>query len=427
MHTENETQGKIEISKGQFDRLSLTQQIRLDLAKGKKEFTYTIIRKGEFKKYHYRVIGNEAIVIGENTYNSLLVERMTKDSSKKTSIWFALDWDLVILKMETFEKNSKRTLVLDQGKLNGNSIVPLKKYGRDLSMASQKSGSSKLLIASGSLVAVALIFGVLYKTGNLSKQDNFELMGVIPEQVIVENTATETETPTAEIPQTQTTSIQSKSNTNDSSEQPTPEEVAKPKAPTLPSLDASDSLVRELVKEKQSSEGLNDWLKLDDLIRRSASFMDGLARGSVSEKIFPLGSPEGSFTTHRQDNVIWLNAGNYERYNDVVSILLSIDMPLMAQFFHRVRPLLETAFAELGYRPRQMDGIILQTIDNILTTPVIVEPLKLTRDSVAYKFADPELESLMPLQKQLLRAGPENTRRIQQQAKALREALLNPN
>ena len=73
-----------------------------------------------------------------------------------------------------------------------------------------------------------------------------------------------------------------------------------------------------------------------------------------------------------------------------------------------------------------MDGIILQTINNILTTPIIVEPLKLTRDSVVYKFSDPELESLMPLQKQLLRAGPENTQRIQQQAKALREALLNP-
>lgn len=294
-------------------------------------------------------------------------------------------------------------------------------------MASQKSGSSKLLIASGSLVAVALIFGVLYKTGSLSNQDNFELMGVIPEQIIVANTATESETPTAEIPQTQITSTKSKSDTNVSSEQPATAEVAEPKAPALPSLDASDSLVRKLMKEKQSSEGLNNWLKLDDLIRRSASFMDGLARGSVSEKIFPLGSPKGSFTTHRQDNVIWLNAGNYERYNGVVSILLSIDMPLMAQFFHHVRPLLETAFAELGYRPRQMDGIILQTIDNILTTPVIVEPLKLTRDSVAYKFADPELESLMPLQKQLLRAGPENTRRIQQQAKALREALLNPN
>jgi hypothetical protein len=293
-------------------------------------------------------------------------------------------------------------------------------------MALQKSGSSKLLIASASLVAVALIFGVLYKTGNLSQQDDFELMGVIPEQIIVENTATEMEAPTAEIPQTQTILTASKLEASVKSEQPAMVETAKPITPSLPDLDASDPLIRDLVQEKQSSQGLSEWLKLDDLIRRSASFMDGLARGSVSEKIFPLGSPEGSFTTHRQDNMIWLNAGNYERYNSVIRILLSIDMPMMAQFFHRVRPLLETAFAELGYRPRQMDGIILQTIDNILTTPVIVEPLKLTRESVTYKFADPDLEGLMPLQKQLLRAGPENTRRIQQQAKALKEALLNP-
>ena len=292
-------------------------------------------------------------------------------------------------------------------------------------MASQNSDSSKFLIASGSLVAVALIFGVLYKTGNLSKQDDFELMGVIPEQIVVENTATEARSPTAEIPQTTTASAAAKPQVASEAQQQ-PVEAAKPKAPSLPSLDASDALVRQLVQEKQSSEGLNQWLKLDDLIRRSASFMDGLARGSVSEKIFPLGSPEGTFTTHKQDNNLWLNAGNYERYNTVINIILSIDMKMIAQFFHRIRPLLETAFAELGYRPRQMDGIILQTIDNILTTPVIVEPLQLTRDSVAYKFADPDLESLMPLQKQLLRAGPENTRRIQQQAKALREALLNP-
>ena len=297
-------------------------------------------------------------------------------------------------------------------------------------MALEKSGSSKLIIACGSLAAVTLIFGVLYKTGNLSQQDDFELMGVIPEQIIIENTATEPETPTAEIPQTQNQNQTESVDDSDQIEQLEATEAtkteAKPVTPSLPNLDASDPLVRDLLLDNKSSQGLSEWLTLDDLIRRSASFMDGLARGSISEKILPLGSPEGRFTTHRQDKVIWLNAGNYERYENVISIILSIDMKYMAQFFHKVRPLLETAFAELGYRPRQMDGIILQTIDNILTTPVIVEPLRLTRDSVAYKFADPELESLMPLQKQLLRAGPENTRRIQQQAKALREALLNP-
>lgn len=291
-------------------------------------------------------------------------------------------------------------------------------------MALENSGSSKFIIATGSLVAVALIFGVLYKTGNLSKQNDYELMGVIPEQIIVANGANEAETPSTEIPQNSNPSTSVVDNENP--EENTPQAAQKATAPALPSLDSSDSLVRDIVSQHQSSEGLSNWLSLDDLIRRSASFMDGLARGSISEKIFPLGSPEGTFTTHRQGDVIWLNAGNYERYDDVISILLKIDMEKMAQFFHKVRPLLESAFAELGYRPRQMDGIILQTIDNILTTPLIVEPLKLTRDSVAYKFADPELESLMPLQKQLLRAGPENTRRIQQQAKVLRQALLNP-
>jgi hypothetical protein len=45
---------------------------------------------------------------------------------------------------------------------------------------------------------------------------------------------------------------------------------------------------------------------------------------------------------------------------------------------------------------------------------------------VLYQFADPDLEKLMPLQKQVLRTGPENTQKLQQQALALKNALLNP-
>lgn len=294
-------------------------------------------------------------------------------------------------------------------------------------MAIKKSGSNKFIIAFGSFIAVALILGVLYKTGSLSKQSEFELLGVIPEQPIIEPAINEATMPSANIPQ-QTEVLSAPVEpvkTAEAAEENQAETALTPSTPKLPKLDNSDGFVRKTLLE-QSNDKINPWLESDDLIRRSASFMDGLARGTVSEKVFPLGVAEGKFTTHRQDGIIWLNAGNYERYNNVVNILLSIDMQKMAKFFHKVRPLLELAFSELGYRPRQMDGIILQTIDNILTAPVIVEPLALTRDSVAYKFADKELEELMPLQKQLLRAGPENTRRIQQQAKALRDALLNP-
>ena len=196
--------------------------------------------------------------------------------------------------------------------------------------------------------------------------------------------------------------------------------------PPLPKLDNSDDFIRERLLLISNKPEFAKWVKTDDLLRRTASYADGLSNGVLLSKIFPLSAPEGKFATHSSDGTIWLNAGNYERYDRTINTLISLPMDSMAKMFHFTRPLLENAFSEMGYNPRQMDGIILQAIDVILATPIVAEPIRLTRDSVVYKFADPALESLLPLQKQLLRTGPENTKRIQQQAKALREALLNP-
>ena len=283
-------------------------------------------------------------------------------------------------------------------------------------MVVRKSSNSKFITIIASCGAVALILWVIYQASDLADQDELEIMGIIPEQKVQQAFIEQPQVPTATIPEPleQTTS--------EVEVDPEPENPVI----ALPTLDNSDNFFRDLLLTEKHSASLRAWLEREDLIRRSASYVDGLARGSILGKIFPLNAPEGKFTTHRQGDVIWLNAGNYERYNNTVNVLMALDMQQIAQIFHLIRPLLESAFAELGYQPRQMDGIILQSIDNILTTPVIVEPLQLVRESVAYKFADPELEALLPLQKQLLRAGPENTQRLQQQAKALREALLNP-
>ena len=168
------------------------------------------------------------------------------------------------------------------------------------------------------------------------------------------------------------------------------------------------------------------WITKDDLFRRAASYFDGLSRGVILNKIFPLNTPEGEFTVHKTGNELLLNAGNYERYNKTIGVILGLDMELIAEIFHTTRPLLEAAFAEMGYSSRQMDGIILQSIEQILSTPIIARPIALSQESVLYQFADPDLENLSPIQKQLLRTGPENTQKLQQQALELRDALLNP-
>ena len=272
--------------------------------------------------------------------------------------------------------------------------------------------TSRLILSLGTLASIVIIGGVLYKV----QQESFMEAEVltIPEQSL--ETPTEViKVPEAMIPE------------NNSVEESKEPKKPKIKQPSLPNLDASDQFIRDRLVLLSEKRDLVVWLTTDDILRRSASYLDGLARGVILSNIFPLSPPEGGFSTHRDERTIWLNAGNYERYDNTVSVISSLDMDLAAQIFHLTRPLLEGAFSELGYRPRQMDGIILTALDQIMSTPVIFEPIQLSRDSVNFKFFDSKLESLTPLQKQLVRAGPENTRRLQKQAKLLRTALMTPN
>lgn len=281
-----------------------------------------------------------------------------------------------------------------------------------MNRAQKKSSSNNIVFIAGTLIAVAIIVAVLFKAQN-KPEDDPELIA-IPEPV-AEAIIQAPVVPEAVIPQ----AVE-------------PEPVQEPqvslvsKPPPLPKLDNSDDFIRERLLLINNKPEFAKWVKADDLLRRTASYVDGLSNGVVLSKIFPLTAPEGLFATHSSDGTVWLNAGNYERYGRTINTITNLPMDSMGKLFHFIRPLLENAFSEMGYNPRQMDGIILHAIDVILATPIVVEPIKLTRDSVVYKFADPALESLLPLQKQLLRTGPENTKRIQQQATALREALLNP-
>ena len=274
-----------------------------------------------------------------------------------------------------------------------------------------KAGTSKFILALGTLAAFAVIGGVIYQS-QVATDYGPEYISL--PQPVAEPVNLVAPVPEAFIAPPADTIL-------------TPDPSAPVTAVTkLPSIDNSDEFIRDRMLVMKHAAEFEQWLSSDDLVRRSASYVDGLARGLTLHKVLPLTAPEGSFATHTEGGIIWLNAGNYERYDTAVEVIASLNMQSLAQMFHFTRPLLESAFAEMGYQPRQMDGIILQALDNILATPIIVEPIQLKRESVAYKFTDPNLEGLLPLQKQLLRAGPANTQRIQEQTLALQEALLRP-
>lgn len=192
----------------------------------------------------------------------------------------------------------------------------------------------------------------------------------------------------------------------------------------LPSLDDSDQLAREQLAQLAPDGKLESWLPGDYIVRRGVTLIDGLSRGIVLRKMLNAPTPEGQFLVLKDGAKTSIDPANYQRYTYLVETFEALDTDTMVKLFHLLRPLMEQAYAELGYPGEKMDKAVIGALDQVLATPFPLQPVYLSTESVNYKFADPALEALPDLQKQLIRMGPDNTRRIQAKAKSIREALL---
>jgi len=200
--------------------------------------------------------------------------------------------------------------------------------------------------------------------------------------------------------------------------------MAQPVEPALPPLLESDAAVRAVLMEVSDAAPVRDFLGQESLLQRSVALIDAASRGFLPARVVPLPRPSAPFVATVIDGEPHLDAAGYARYDRVVRWVEGVDVARLTLVFHRFRPLLEEAYAELGYPRDDMDNALIRALDRVLETPRIDTPIPLKRDSVMYTFADPELESRNSLQKHLLRVGPENLERIQAVAMALREALL---
>jgi len=198
----------------------------------------------------------------------------------------------------------------------------------------------------------------------------------------------------------------------------------EPVVPALPPLLESDAAVRAALMDVSDAAPVRDFLGQESLLQRSVALIDGVSRGFLPARVLPLPRPSAPFVATVIDGQPHLDAAGYARYDRVVRWVEGVDVARLALAFHRFRPLLEEAYAELGYPRDDMDNALIRALDRILETPRIETPIPLKRDSVMYTFADPALENRNALQKHLLRVGPENLMRIQAVATALREALL---
>lgn len=206
---------------------------------------------------------------------------------------------------------------------------------------------------------------------------------------------------------------------------PTTSETAVAPEPEL-TLEASDPVVKEQLAETFNSQILGVALETDNLIERGTALIDATSQGLLLHKLIPLPAPQGKFAVTIEDDRIYMDPDSFHRYDSYATAISDLDPQVLANNFHKFRPLLEQAYAALGYKSQDLDNALIRALDQISTAPILENPALLQKEVATYKYADEALEELSPLAKQLLRMGPENQALIQQQARAIREALLSP-
>ena len=202
-----------------------------------------------------------------------------------------------------------------------------------------------------------------------------------------------------------------------------PLDARGPRTTNLPPLGELDPAVRDLVRSLTSSALVERWLATSNLARQMAALVQGAAAGPTPLRFLAPLRPSGRFeVVERQDRTV-IAPETHARYDAMTSVITSLDATALAGAYRTLSPRLEDAHDELGTPDASFDGSLRRVLDQLVATPVPSGPLRVVPRGGVYAFEDPALEGLSPVQKLLLRSGPDNARRIQAQLAAFRTAL----
>ena len=203
---------------------------------------------------------------------------------------------------------------------------------------------------------------------------------------------------------------------------PPPSEPPLP-AFEVPSLDASDEVVRSLAETLSEHPRLAAWLAPDNLVRRFVASVVNVANDESPRPHVDFLELEGSFAVSEDQGELHLDSRSYSRYDPLVEVFDSLDSAASLRLYHRLKPLFDEAYQELGYPAGDFDSVLTQAIDRVLATPIPAGKIPVQRRVTNYRFSDPQLEALSPIEKQLLRMGPANAREVKQKLRLVRSAL----
>jgi len=191
-------------------------------------------------------------------------------------------------------------------------------------------------------------------------------------------------------------------------------------------LGQSDDLLRRLAQDISAHPRLSAWLKTRDIVRKFVAAVDNLSNGIVPKAQVDFFAPAGPFQASGREGRFYISRASYDRYNALADVFISLDSKATARLYAALKPLLQEAYAELGYPDQDFQDTLTRAAAELLSTPVIEGRIPLEKKVASYAMADPALEELDDVQKQFLRMGPENIQVIQKKLRELAVACGVP-
>jgi hypothetical protein len=201
------------------------------------------------------------------------------------------------------------------------------------------------------------------------------------------------------------------------------EQIAPPPAPIiLPDLDNSDDFIRKAVTS--ATPELAPWLSSQGLIRNFMVVVNDFSQAQrVNKHLEFIKLPE-AFAVKAENGGVYIAPQSHQRYNTLALAIGHADVDALLGAYRVFKPLLLQVYGEFSYpEDYPLDTMLARAGSQILSAPIIEGEIPLVKHTLVYKFADPQLEAMNPVHKQMLRMGPENTRMIQDKVRLFLEKL----
>lgn len=179
----------------------------------------------------------------------------------------------------------------------------------------------------------------------------------------------------------------------------------------VPVLDESTDWVMKKTKPLLEHPIFEGFFKQKEIIRKLVAVVDRMSRGENPYRHISYLKPSGSFEVEGEGESLVMSPENNRRTTALIEAIDAMPAHQLLSFYKKSEPLFEEAYNELGNLDHWGDAVD-RVFNEIEQFSYPEGPIELVGRKGVYIFKDSSLEELSPLQKALIRMGPEHANKV---------------